>query len=46
MTLSEQYEDFLYSHIEWEHIELDANTDDLTTLSFERLERLALQFGF
>jgi hypothetical protein len=39
-------EDFLYSHIEWEHIELDAKTDDLKNLELEELIELALNYNY
>lgn len=39
-------EDFLYSHIEWEHIELDAKTDNLKNLDLENLIELALNYNY
>jgi hypothetical protein len=45
-ALLNEYKDFLYSHIEWEHIELDAKTDNLDLLSFNQLESLAVSYNF
>lgn len=45
-ALIKDYKDFLYSHIEWEHIELDAQTDNLDLLSFNQLEKLAIDYNY
>jgi hypothetical protein len=45
-ALIEDYKDFLYSHIEWEHIEQDAQTNNLDLLSFNQLEKLAIDYDY
>lgn len=41
-----ELEDFLYNHIEWEHIELEAFTSDLSELTIDTLIKLALNFDY
>lgn len=43
---AEQYKDFLYNHIEFEHIEKDAGTENLDFLPFKKLRQIALNYGF
>jgi len=45
-SLIEEYKIYLYSHIEWEHILEDAETDNLCTLSFNQLEKLAIDYDY
>lgn len=45
-TIQQAFKDYLYNHIEWEHIELEAKTDNLDLLSLERLTELAIKYGF
>ena len=40
------FKDFLYNHIEWEHIEKDAKTKNLNLLPFRILKTLAINYGF
>ncbi len=50
MDIKQQYLDFLYSHIEWEHIEQDAEdtygTSELEALDVEQLRKLSETYGF
>ena len=41
-----ELEDFLYNHIEWEHIELEAFTSNLSELTIDTLIKLALNFDY
>lgn len=41
-----ELEDFLYNHIEWEHIELEAFTSNLSELKIDTLIELALNFDY
>lgn len=45
-SLIEEYKDYLYNHIEWEHILLDAETENLDLLSFNQLEKLAIDYDY
>lgn len=45
-SLIKEYKDYLYNHIEWEHILLDAETEYLDLLSFNQLEKLAIDYGY
>ena len=45
-SLIKEYKDYLYNHIEWEHILLDAETENLDLLSFKQLEKLAIDYGY
>ena len=45
-VLIKEYKDYLYNHIEWEHILLDAETEYLDLLSFNQLEKLAIDYGY
>ena len=45
-SLIKEYKDYLYNHIEWEHISLDAETEYLDLLSFNQLEKLAIDYGY
>ena len=42
----EYMKDFLYNHIEWENIEIDANTSDLDNLDFNNLQKIAYNYGY
>jgi len=45
-SLIKEYKDYLYNHIEWEHILLDAETEYLDLLSFKQLEKLAIDYDY
>ena len=45
-VLIKEYKDYLYNHIEWKHILLDAETEYLDLLSFNQLEKLAIDYGY
>ena len=45
-SLIKEYKDYLYNHIEWEHILLDAETEYLDLLSFNQLEKLAIDYDY
>ena len=45
-SLIKEYKDYLYNHIEWEHILLDAETENLDLLSFNQLEKLAIDYDY
>ena len=45
-SLIKEYKDYLYNHIEWEHTLLDAETENLDLLSFNQLEKLAIDYGY
>jgi len=45
-SLIKEYKDYLYNHIEWEHILLDAETEYLDLLSFNQLEKLVIDYGY
>jgi len=42
----EYIKDFLYNHIEWENIEIDAKTTNLDNLHFNDLQKLAYNYGY
>lgn len=48
--IRQEYLDFLYSHIEWEHIEQDAEdtygTSELEALDVDQLQKLSSLYGF
>ena len=45
-SLIKEYKDYLYNHIEWKHISLDTETEYLDLLSFNQLEKLAIDYDY